>query len=136
MKSRSPSVARAVLIQADSSSGVAEVYRSGSGDWSRNIVEPPRWVGVPIGGRCGQPGRPARGCRPRNGYVAGYLAGVRELYRISPTTRPYDEIPHGSASPDRHDPRHARLLSIQGRRRTGDLRRQGEVVAVAPVELL
>src|SRR5205085_7438561 len=88
MNTRSPRAARAALIRAESSSGAAEVYRSGSGDWSRNLVEPPR-VGVPIGGRCGQPGRPARGCRPRNGYVAGYLAGVRELYLRTVTTRPY-----------------------------------------------
>src|SRR5438270_12792390 len=51
----------------------------------------PQGFGAPIGGRCGQPGRPARGCRPRNGYVAGYLAGVRELYRRCRPTRLYDE---------------------------------------------
>src|SRR5262249_9432908 len=45
----------------------------------------------PISGRCGQPGRPARGCRPRNGYVAGYLAGVRELYPRCRPTRLYDD---------------------------------------------
>src|SRR3954449_1404062 len=51
------------------------------------MLNPRGWFGAPIGGRCGQPGRPARGCRPRNGYVAGYLAGVdvncRRGFRIS-----------------------------------------------------
>src|SRR4051812_38495528 len=63
-------------MRASSSSAVAEVYRSGSGAWSRNIWLNPRGSGVPVCGRCGQPGRPARGCRPWNGYVAGYQAGT------------------------------------------------------------
>src|SRR4051794_34898868 len=42
MNTRSPSVARADAIHASSWSAVADVYRSGSGDWSRNIGLNPR----------------------------------------------------------------------------------------------
>src|SRR3954468_12764514 len=85
MKTRSPRRARAAPIPAVSSSGVAEVCRWGSGDWSRNMMNP-QGFGAPIGGRCGQPGRPARGCRPRNGYVAGYLAGTAHCSDVRSTT--------------------------------------------------
>src|SRR6476620_5736733 len=43
MNTRSPSCWRAVPIRVSSSSGVAEVYRSGSGDWSRNMGTPKGW---------------------------------------------------------------------------------------------
>ena len=74
----------------------------------------PRWVGAPVGGRCGQPGRPARGCRPWNGYVAGYQAGVPATI---PNERPQRRgasapiacrMTHGATPARRHDPRHAR----------------------------
>ena len=48
MKTRSPSAALASPIHASSSSAVAEVYRSGSGDWSRNMWLNPHGSGVPV----------------------------------------------------------------------------------------
>ena len=43
--------------------------------------EPPVGLGAPVLGRCGQPGRPARGCRPWSRYVATDPGGVLRLYR-------------------------------------------------------
>ena len=42
----------------------------------------------------------------------------------------------GATSPDRHDPRRARLLPVQGRRWPGHLRRQGGQPPPAPLQLL
>src|SRR6266545_366876 len=75
MKTRSPSVRRAAPIHSTSCSGVAVVYRSGSGFWIRNMEPPLRW---------GPDWRTvrdslvatARGCRPQDRYVAGCQAGV------------------------------------------------------------
>src|SRR5688572_11989902 len=51
------------------------------------------------------------------------------------TTDSYPRI-DGAATPRRHDPGRAGLLPVQGQGRPGDLRRQGEVAAVAPQQLL
>src|SRR5690606_11173410 len=45
------------------------------------------WV-VPNGGRCGQPGRPARGCRPRNVDVAADPGGSRSINAGAPEVLP------------------------------------------------
>ena len=91
------------------------------------------------------PGRPApSGRRPRvrrtdHGCGRGR---DRSRRRLGPALRsresPPDPAPwgRGRTSPRRHHPRRPRQLPVQGRRRAGHLRRQGQVAAPAPVELL
>ena len=88
--------------------------------------------GCPGAGRWRQPGL----LHGDGGLRAGYDADSRRRGRqCMGRHRPYHHL-RGATSPDRHDPRRARLLPVQGRRRPGDLRRQGGQPPPAPLQLL
>ena len=90
-------------------------------------------------GRRGQPGRPPRGCRPRNRYVTGITRPA--LHRTSRSRRSVHradvrrDANRGRRSRDNggvqqaravDHPGHAGLVPVQGRAGPGALRRQGE----------
>src|SRR5438552_9275571 len=77
MNRRGPSAALAARIRASRSSGVAMVYRSGSGAWSRSIwTEPPKGGPRFTAGGDSLVARP-RGCRPRS-RICRRIPGRRE----------------------------------------------------------
>ena len=136
MNRRSPSSALAAPMRSSSSAAVAVSVPLGQRALdSQHVPMSPYGFRGSRGGRWGQPGRLSHGdVVLGTDMCAGYPAGVERPEMI--TSRQASTTPHGAASADRFDPRHARLLPVQGRRRPGDLRGQGEVAAEPAVELL
>src|SRR5207302_4868712 len=118
-------------------------------------LEPEHVVGTPLREHSDVAGGDSlvahpRGCRPRSGYVAGNTRpGWPQPYRLVTGNAPYDarnwSMKRGdlrqcwrsdAASAGRDDPGLARVLPVQGPGGARHLCRQGQVVAVAAVELL
>ena len=119
-------------------------------------------VGSPGDGRRGQPGRPPRGCRPRD-WICGrstrpaskhvnardrpaaspsvHLLSTPRLF-ANPPPRGFGTTRAGTMGvmlhrPERrHDPRHPGLVPVQGRARPGPLRGQGQEPAQPALQLL
>ena len=125
-----------------------------AGRWAVGLVP---WALAAVAGACarrlGRAGRrrcsamPAPGRRWSNRPVlgdpghapscsSGRASSVGDRRSDAPRGAPGSPQWNGAAPAGRHDPRRARLLPVQGRRRPGHLRRQGEVAAPAAVELL
>ena len=139
-----PRVSRAAVIRAASSSGVAKVYESGRGVCSRSIAHPRKqnldkskqspWFESGCSRR-GQPGRPARGCRPRIRSTELLLPETPgsgkasiPLIRAQASRRVDEMLRHCRCerSPTRqHDSDWPGLLPIQRPRRSDHLCRQG-----------
>ena len=144
MNSRSPSAALAAPISASSSSsGRVDVALGERWSGAAACRCGPPLRGAPIDGRWGQPGRPATGlsaseliCRRIPGRRRSQLyarRGPRHVIdsRTGARVRCRHDGARGAATARRHDPRRPRLLPVQGRRRPGHLRRQGQVAPVS-----